>query len=178
MTIQNDPDSRVTSARRRLLRGSLSVPTVLTLSSGAALANGSTIRCFNNATGLVDPGAISVRGLQRYKKVISGTTYYYVKRAELDSRAAADGFSTNTSFVTTSNSAAYIKVHNGQGHDGTGVEVDTGKFVGMRFNYISTNPTGQRFAITGLFVGSGTGQYSGSGNVMYASCWTSCAGIK
>lgn len=179
MTIQNDPDSRVTSARRRLLRGSLSVPTVLTLSSGAALANSSTIRCFNNATGLVDPGAIAVRGLPRYMKVInSTTTYYYVKRADLDALAAVDQFSTNTSFISNTNSAAYIRVHDGLGVAGTGVSLETGKFVGLRFNYLPTNPQGQRFAVTGLYIGSGSGQFSGGGNVMYASCWTSCAGIR
>lgn len=43
------PDrSTLPSARRRLLRGTFAAPTVLALSSGSALANTSSLRCFNN----------------------------------------------------------------------------------------------------------------------------------
>jgi hypothetical protein len=78
MGFEQDSANPMNSARRKLLRGSVSVPTIMTLSSGAAMANGSTIRCFNNATWLPDPNTYSVRGVQRYTKTISGVVYYYI----------------------------------------------------------------------------------------------------
>lgn len=46
--VQRSEDGAVRSARRRLLRGTFAVPTVMTLQSGSALAATSTLRCFGN----------------------------------------------------------------------------------------------------------------------------------
>lgn len=176
MGFEQDSANPMNSARRKLLRGSVSVPTIMTLSSGAAMANGSTIRCFNNATWLPDPNTYSVRGVQRYTKTISGVVYYYIKRSDLESRASSDGFVIGSFFTSPSGTSAYIRI-DGAAFTGTPT-LESGKSVGLRFDYNPAATTGQRFKATGMFTTGSSNHSGGSGNVMYGSCWTSCAGIK
>lgn len=162
------------SARRRLLRGSFAVPAVLTLGSGSALANASTIRCFNNAPSADDPDSRSMLGVQRYSLTSGQTTTIFVKRTEL---AAVQGFA-NSAFLSLSSNAPWILL-DGTGYTPTGndqiPQPVPGKTVGLRFTYNPGAGAGQKFSLAGLTTGASSG---GSGKVMYQSCWTSVSPIR
>ena len=51
------PNPQPTSARRRLMRGALSAPALMTVCSGSAFAQASNMRCLANAAGATTPPA-------------------------------------------------------------------------------------------------------------------------
>lgn len=173
MSQEHMPPAPVQSARRRLLKGSVCVPSVMTLASGSALAAASSIRCFNNAPNGADPAIASIKGRQRYYPT-GAATVTMISRSELQSLATSDGFVIGSWFTVNSNGLPYIKL-DGTGYTGA-VTTDTGKYVGIRYTYTAGAAPGQRFEATGLTTSTTTN--GGSGQVMYGSCWTSCAGLK
>jgi hypothetical protein len=171
------------AARRRLLRGSLGVPAVLTLSSGATLANASSpIRCFNNAPADASDSANSNFALQQYIGTeSSGNTAVYVVPAELvtglvsasagmfqlpDSPLFAAGTYIQISTFTV------ISVKTGNGNAPT---PDTGKFVAPRFTRAGGTDALPVFRVTGLMpLGStAVSPSTNTGRIISKSCWTS-----
>jgi len=152
-----------TQARRRLLRASFSVPAVLTLASGSALAAKSTT-CLASAT--KDPSTAKLSNgtpsdtflrvrLEQYTE--NNITKYAVTRASFGSIPVNSSFwSTNTiwqQFDTGTNKV-------------TGSEQSSAVPSGSTSNYY----VALRLNANGEIVGVGA---SGSGSVVGSSCWAS-----
>ena len=159
------------SARRRLIRGAFGAPALMALTSGSAIAASSTLRCFNNsATGVDTPETSNLFKVQRYTVVISSVTTKLVKAVDIASLGTVNGFSTSP-YVT---GKTWINVATGADFPvGTAVplaETSPLKMVALRFTNVGS-ATVPAFSVSGLANTSTSG--SGSGQVMWASCWTS-----
>lgn len=163
------PDTRI-SARRRLLRGSFSVPAVLTLASGSALAENSAT-CLAKATSFETggqetaplatgtPTATDTFLRVRLVAYTEGTT---TKHAV--TKASFGAIDVDPSFWTSDIAWQEFDV-SGNAVTGTpqtgsipGTVADSNYYVALRMNS------------SGKIVGVGT---SGSGWVVGSSCWTS-----
>ncbi len=156
-----------TSARRRLLRGALAVPAVMTLSSGSALAESSALKCASKLPDGVAVGPLdNFFRVQRYALTVGTETRYLVNRGDINFVATAQGFSAGT----YGTGDLWILVANGTGQDswvGTNTpSPETGTFVALRFTNVGTS-----FTVTGLSEDSTPS--SGTGKVMSGSCWSS-----
>jgi hypothetical protein len=162
----NTPDADAkTRARRRLLRGSFSVPAVLTLASGSALAATSTT-CLAKATkesstapltnGSPTDTFLRVR-LVAY--TVGSTTKHAVTRLSFGA------IPVNTAFWTSS--VAWQEFDVAQNKVVAGTE-QTGAIPGTTST--SNYYVALRLNASGEIVGVGL---SGSGSVVGSSCWTS-----
>jgi hypothetical protein len=158
------------SARRRMLRGTFAVPTVLTLSSGSALAATSSLRCFDNSPKGVDAPPQNYFRVQRYKYFKGGITTYLVKVLDITNLSTVNGFSA-TEYV--SGKGDWIKVADGSafpvGSGGQGPDAET-VYVALRFENYGTDAL-PAFKVTGLATSSL--DTSGFGKVLTHSCWAS-----
>jgi hypothetical protein len=171
------------AARRRLLRGSLGVPAVLTLSSGAALAAASSpIRCFNNAPADASDSATSNFALQQYKGTeASGNATVYVVRAEDVTAlvsASVGMFQLPTSPLFTAgtwiqiSTFTVIDVKSGMGNE---PQPDGTNSVAPRFDRTGGTEAAPVFTVTGLVPlgSSAIATTTNSGRIISKSCWTS-----
>jgi hypothetical protein len=162
------PDrSPAPNARRRLLRGTFAAPTVLALSSGSALANTSSLRCFDNMREGINEAPSNFFGVQRYQHTAaSGDVTYLVKAAEITNEGM-DKF--NTSGFTAGKD--WIRVS-----DGANFTETTGTFamgsgrVALRFENRGTQAA-PVLHVTGL--SNSAAAVSGTGKVLSTSCWSS-----
>jgi hypothetical protein len=168
-TGSSSPES-ARAARRRLLRGSFGVPTVLALSSGSALANTSAMRCYvNGPTYVPNPVPANYFRVPLYRANVQSTETFLVLGADI--RAFN---STRLDAATYANRGERIRVS-----DGTAIQQSSnpqrvdGAFVVLRLDYV-TPPGGVSFwQVTGLALDQTIA--NGPGRVMTASCWTSFA---
>jgi hypothetical protein len=162
------------AARRRLLRGSLGVPAVLTLSSGSALAASSPIRCFNNAPTNASDSYNTYFEVPQYPLTQSLALLGYVVAAnDLLGIAAASGGTIEVPFVAD----AWIGVDSFEP-----VTVSTDQTIGeassvsvaLRFTLkpgsLEAHPV---FTLSGFIPKGSTGSGSGVGRIITTSCWTS-----
>jgi hypothetical protein len=176
MKSDNDPVVALTdpnrtprpNARRMLLRGSFAAPTVLTLSSGSALANTSSLRCFNNMPEGISGVPENFYRVQRYTHTPTGggdvTTL--VKAAEITSVGATKF---NTSEFT--NDKDWIRVSDGAKFTETTGDFAIGTgFVALRFENRGST-TAPVLYVTGL--ANSDIITSGTGKILSHSCWSS-----
>jgi hypothetical protein len=169
-----DPDRNPRpNARRMLLRGSFAAPTLLTLSSGSALAAASSLQCFNKLpSAITDPQPpANFFQVQRY----SHDGNKLVDARQITDVASAQGFEagvfqTNQPlgtvwFDVTNISMPYVV-------SGAAPTADASNSVALRFNNVGTDEA-PILRITGL--SSGLSQSSGqeNGKVLSSSCWSS-----
>lgn len=157
-----NPDDKL-SARRRLLRGSFSVPAVLTLASGSALAAKSAT-CLAKATATPSTAALMtgtpsdtfVR-VQLVAYIESSTTKYALTRASFGSMVVSTSFwASDTVWQQFDDSANGVT--GSQQTSAVPSGSTSNKWVALRFNN------------AGEIVGAGL---SGTGSVVGSSCWTS-----
>jgi predicted nucleic acid-binding protein len=167
------------AARRRLLRGSLGVPAVLTLSSGAALASTSSpIRCFNNAFDDARDSATSVFELRRFvgKEAQSGNDAIVqlvsadevLALATPDSMIKTPQFTPGTWIEITTFKPIPVK-------SGSHAPQTDGSKVAPRFAQTSADEARPAFTVTGLVSlgSSAAATLTNSGRIISKSCWTS-----
>ena len=158
--------TKATSARRKLLRATMSAPVLLTVYSGSAMAGAST-RCLANAqtpptTGTVitaaNPAAaqstdafVRVRLYQQ-----GGSNYYWVKGFDLGSKVSITGGPTSSQwrkFAIGSNEFTDLAVDSPTGNP-----------------QLSDKYAAVRYDAAGTVVGVGG---SGGGSAITQSCWQS-----
>jgi hypothetical protein len=167
-----------TEARRRLLRGAFAVPTVLTLSSGSALARSSSVRAFDNWEDAF-PVPQNVRTVSRYTATLTdGTTTRPVVKASDISDMQVDGVFETTSFA---GGKSWIDVGNGDNYTAAdfkgGVEpsVPDTSVVALKVMYTETPAPGY-FTVVGLAFDATT--QTGSGKMLPGSAWCSFQGLN
>jgi hypothetical protein len=179
MQASNDPDVPLTkpdqapqlNARRRLLRGTFAAPTLLTLSSGSALAQSSSLRCFRNMPAGLDNPPANFFTVPRYTHLASGgTTTKVVKAADINSVGTVNGFNAST----YTSGKTWIKVSDGASFTPSSgsFAADTGKTVALRFQNFGTE-TAPNLRITGLAKSAASTSGPIEGKVLSSSCWSS-----
>lgn len=179
MQADNDPvipviapvRSEQLNARRRLLRGTFAAPTVLTLSSGSALANTSALRCFNNMPSDFSGSASGIPGnffqVKRHSLVVDNATKYLVNAKAIRDIESLQGFATST----FTSGKTWIDVNTGADFiAGATVPSPDGQFVALRFEMVSGGPK-PTARVIGL--ANATSTTLGPGKVLSASCWSS-----
>ena len=166
------------SARRRLLRGTFAVPTVLTLSSGSALAATSSLRCFANAPLAVDSPPSNYFRVQRFiGKLGTETTMAVVKGSEISGLAATNGFLAGA-FAATTTAEIWFRVSDGfkvnpSGNDASSGPKTDGTYVALRLDRTGGTDAAPVFTVTGL-AGSSVAYFGPvTARVMTHSCWAS-----
>jgi hypothetical protein len=180
MQSDNDPVVALTdlnrtprpNARRMLLRGSFAAPTVLTLSSGSALAATSSLRCFNNMpVAIVDSQPPSnFFQVQRW----SHNGLQLVDAHQITQVAGAQGFDAGVFSTNQAAETVWFKVSDATVYVATGASPtkDGTNSVALRFERFGTD-TPPKLRITGLSAGSQQSSGAGGGKVLSGSCWTS-----
>jgi hypothetical protein len=163
----NDGTARAT-ARRRLLRGSFAVPTVVALSSGSALAQSSSLNCFGKLPQGVESPPENVFRVQRFTYVVGGVPTQLVKASDISNLADAQGFDARRYVY----GKTYINVATGLDFPiaGGAFTTDT-NFVSLRFTIVGTGAAALDFKVSGL--ANSASALTGIGNVMTGSCWLS-----
>ena len=179
MQADNDPVVPVTApsqseplnARRRLLRGTFAAPTVLTLSSGSALANTSALRCFNNMPSDFSTSTGGIPGnffqVNRHSLTVNSTTKLLVNAGDIRTIESAQMFVPST----FASGKTWIDVGTGASFDvGSATPLKDGKFVALRFEMVTggAKPTAR---VIGL--ANDTLPATGAGKVLSGSCWSS-----
>lgn len=159
-------------ARRRLLRGSFSVPAVLTLTSGSALAAKSATCLAKETTTPSSAGLVSSTSLDTLMRVKlrkrSDNNVHFVARSDLGALPIALSlWNTGTQWqkfgVVATDSTKYNKLYGGQqtGTPPSSTPVDL--YVALRLD------------AGGNVVGMGL---SGGGSVVGSSCWNSIKAMQ
>jgi len=173
------PDAK-TQARRRLIRGSFSVPAVLAVHNGSALAASSNkFRCAINATTGASNPAPAPGPADNWTRVPvyqwdkdANTTKYYVKSADLIAVASSRGLGyvppsgTDTGWIAFKSGAGYAFV---KAPGGT-VTVSSAN-AAVLFDTVGTAPS-QTVRVVGFVQPGSATTVSGMGAIS-ASCWTS-----
>jgi hypothetical protein len=164
------------NARRRLLRGTFAAPTVLTLSSGSALANTSALRCFNNMPSDFSGSTGGVPGnffqVHRYSLTVgsstTSTTKLLVNAADIQTIERNQGFATSA----LASGKTWIDLSTGLEFVPGSNEVPTkdGQVVALRFEMV-TGGTKPSARVVGF--ANATSAATGPGKVLSASCWSS-----
>jgi hypothetical protein len=177
MQSDNDPVVALTdpnrtprpNARRMLLRGSFAVPTVLTLSSGSALANTSSLRCFNSMPTGIDAPPHNYFRVKRYKHDVAGVVHPLVNAEEIILEARAKGFDARD---FTYGKGMWINARDGLKFT-TSVkptENANNPWVALRFESHEANGS-LTLRVTGL--SRSAQNVTGTGRVLTSSCWSS-----
>jgi hypothetical protein len=168
------------SARRRLLRGALSVPTVMTLSSGSALAASSALVC---ATKL--PPGVAVGAKDNFYRVQIYTATNSTG-SDPKTRSLVNGVEVTSATPAGASAAFYVDgrtwINLATGLDETAwvrsIESAVtptelpGQFVALRFTNRNAETTAAPdFVVSGL--SETADPRSGTGKVMSMSCWSS-----
>ena len=183
------PDLPKTAARRRLIRGALSAPALMTVCSGSAFAQASNMRCLANAAAATTPPAawgtnsadafLRVRLYMVTTRRCNDTTSaceadvqtHYIKGADLSMYTRSSAMPSNLQYLkidpvtyTTVGSpiSPPISPSINNGHTTTIVsEAYVNQYVAVRFDS------------TGMIVGVGVPGTGGQGGMVGASCWAS-----
>lgn len=166
------------SARRKLIRGAFSVPAVLAVHNGSALAASSNkMQCAvkavaSNQTLPVSnvAGADNWVRVQRYKRISNGTPF--VSMADINAVAASfnigvaiPGVSASTTFIRWSDGAPVSFATNQ-------VQTDVPNLVALRFD--ANGPAANPIQIVGIVTRDLSGGTAPFGtNAIAQSCWTS-----
>ena len=168
-----------TSARRRLMRGALSAPALMTVCSGSAFAQASNMRCLANAANATTPPAAwGTAGTDTFLRVRlylvttledcnpagnNCTTVYkfYVKGSDLGSMARGPGMPSNTQYIQI-NPTSYATI-------GSPVNAITAPPT-IRSQAYADQYVALRIDATGQIVGIGS---VGQGGMVGMSCWNS-----
>lgn len=185
MQADNDPVVPVTApsqseplnARRRLLRGTFAAPTVLTLSSGSALANTSALRCFNNMPSDFSGSTGGVPGnffqVHRYSLTVgsstTSTTKLLVNAGDIRTIETNQGFAPSS---LASGSKVWIDISTELEFVAGNNQVPTkdGQVVALRFEMV-TGGTKPSARVVGF--ANATSATTGPAKVLSASCWSS-----
>jgi hypothetical protein len=168
----------LSAARRRLIRGALAAPAVMTVCSGSAFAAASNMRCLANATApgneitvtvytSNDPAALDgfVR-VRLYTKGSSNGAKYYLRGSDLGANVASGSGLPGTGewqeFDLKAGSATENRLVGDKLTSQPGGTALSDKYAGVRFN------------ANGEISGVGD---SGSGSALGTSCWNSFAGV-
>ena len=180
------PNPQPPSARRRLIRGVLSAPALMTVCSGSAFAQASNMRCLANAATATTPPstwgttlADAFLRVQLYKvttrkcnngdnKCEADVEAFYVRGYDLRMY---------TRSATMPTDSQYLNIH-------PSTYVTSGSPITFPFtvngrttSFISETPVIQyvavRFDSTGTIVGVGVPGTSGQGGMVGTSCWAS-----
>ena len=167
------------SARRRLIRGALSAPALMTVCSGSAFAQASNMRCLANAANAATPPAAwgttgtdtflrvplyKVETLEKCNPVgknCEAVQKFYVKGSDLGSMARGPGMPSNTQYLRIDPSS-YATI-------GSPVDPITAPPTIGSQAYVSQY-VALRTDATGQIVGIGS---VGQGGMVGMSCWTS-----
>lgn len=170
----NNPDrhsQRADPARRRLLRGSFSVPAVLTLSSGSALAAKSATCLAKETASPSTAGLVSGASLDTLMRVKlrkrNNNNVHFVARSDLGQPVALSLWNTATNWqrfgVDVSTPSQYNQLYGNQQTNAVPASSPVDLYVALRFD------------ANGNIVGMGL---SGAGSVVGGSCWTSMAAMQ
>lgn len=165
-------DLNQVSARRRLIRGAFSVPAVLTVATGSAMATTSPTVCAARLPTGVSVGTNDTYfRVQRYTALV-GTSHVPVVRAQ-DIRNRVGPHGIDTSWCGTKD---WIRVSDAAAVTPNANTVPTSDgssaFVALRFTNHGTDKV-PVFRVSGLSTGLTTG--TGSGGLLTGSCWSSFA---
>lgn len=177
MKSDNDPVVALTdpnrtprpNARRMLLRGSFAAPTVLTLSSGSALANTSSLRCFNSMPSGIDAPPHNYLRVKRYKLAVDNVVHHLVNADEIKVEAIAKGFDARD---FTEGKGTWINAKDGLKFEtaATPTENVQKPWVALRFETHEANGL-VTLRVTGL--SRSAQNVTGTGVVVTTSCWSS-----
>ena len=180
------PKPQPTSARRRLIRGVLSAPALMTVCSGSAFAQASNMRCLANAAAATTPpsdwGKIAPDTFLRVQlyKVTTRMCNPASNNCEADVEAFyVRGYDLRmyTRSAVMPTDSQYLTIHPGtyvtSGSPITFPFTDNGRTT----SFISETPVNQyvavRFDSTGTIVGVGVPGTTGQGGMVGMSCWAS-----
>ena len=181
-------DSQSTSARRRLIRGALSAPALMTVCSGSAFAQASNMRCLANAANATTPPAAwgttspdTFLRVQLYKVTTSQCNSQsnncsivdtrYIKGADLSLYARNAAMPNNNQYLQI-NPVTYVTIE-------SPVNPPLATFTTNDFTttLISEGYVNQyvavRFDSSGMIVGVGVPGSGGQGGMVGTSCWAS-----
>ena len=148
------------NARRRLIRGAFAAPAIMTVCSGSALANSSSLRCVANQVSAALPVPLVSNVTDNWVRVQlwtqGGSTSYFVRGADVFALKPAS----TTSNILASDWLAFDIVSNKTGAAGT----SSGKQLSNPAKWAAI-----RVDASGNIVGVG----AGSGTAIAGTCWTS-----
>ena len=159
-------------ARRRLLRGAYTVPAVLTVHTGSALAGSSSLACFAKLpTGVAVGPADNFWRVEQYTGKVGGTSTKLVKVSEIvtlcDTKSAGTivkTFLTGKTWLKVSDSSSVVPdASPAPSKDGAGF------WVAIRIDNTGTT-SAPVWAVKGVAPSSGL---TGTPKVMAQSCWSS-----
>ena len=180
------PNPQPPSARRRLIRGALVAPALMTVCSGSAFAQASNMRCLANAANATTPpsdwGKIAPDTFLRVRlckvktmrceigggNCAAAVQAHYIKGVDLSMYTRSAAMPTNSqylkidpgTYVTAGPPTTFPLTDNG--HVTTIVKEDyVDQYVAVRFDS------------TGTIVGVGVPGTSGQGGMVGTSCWAS-----
>ena len=183
------PKPQPTSARRRLIRGALSAPALMTVCSGSAFAQASNMRCLANAANATTPPAdwgitkpdtflrvrlykVTTRRCNNANKSCDPVVdTHYIKGADLSLYVRDTGMPNNTQYLQI-NPTTYVTV-------GSPVAppLATSTTNGFTTTIVSEDYVNQyvavRFNSSGVIVGVGVPGSGGQGGMVGTSCWAS-----
>lgn len=181
-------DSQATSARRRLIRGALSAPALMTVCSGSAFAQASNMRCLANAANATTPPAawgttspdtflrvqlykVTTRRCNSQGNNCSIIDTYYIKGADL-SLYARDATMPNNNQYLQINPVTYVAERSP-----VNPPLATLTTNGFTTTLVSEGYVNQyvavRFDSSGMIVGVGVPGSGGQGGMVGTSCWAS-----
>ena len=175
------PDPPKTAARRRLIRGALSAPALMTVCSGSAFAQASNMRCLANAANAATPPAAwgtTAADADTFLRVrlylvttrencdsagdnCTEVKKCYVKGSDLGTMARSSGMPSNTQYLQI-NPTSYATI-------GSPVDLITAPPTIGSQAYVSQY-VALRIDATGQIVGIGS---VGQGGMVGLSCWNS-----
>ena len=179
------PNPQPPSARRRLIRGVLSAPALMTVCSGSAFAQASNMRCLANAANATTPPstwgttlADAFLRVQLYKvttrkcnnggSCAADVEAYYIKGYDLRMYTRSAAMPTDSQYLKI-DPATYVTV----GSPISFPLVDNGKTTSIVSETLVNQYVAVRFDSTGTIVGVGVPGTSGQGGMVGTSCWAS-----
>jgi len=176
------PNPQKASARRRLIRGALSAPALMTVCAGSAFAAASNLRCLANAAGATTPpaawgttGGDTYLRVQLYRVITCTTTapstvcvaqpaLHYIRGNDLNMYVRGPGMPNNSQYLQI-DPVSYVTiglpVPNVVAPPTITSEGLVGQYVAIRFNS------------SGVIVGIGVPGSGGQGGMVGMSCWLS-----
>ena len=183
------PNPQPPSARRRLIRGVLSAPALMTVCSGSAFAQASNMRCLANAANATTPPADWGRTAPdtylrvRLYKVKTRTcnngnnncdvdvNTFYIKGADLSMYQRSASMPTNIQYLQI-NPTTYVTI-GGPVSPPPATSTANGRTTIIVSEDYVNQYVAVRFDSTGVIVGVGVPGSAGQGGMVGTSCWAS-----
>jgi hypothetical protein len=165
------------SARRKLIRGSLSLPAVLAVHNGSALAATSNqFRCANNFTELSAdrkaPAPGPADGYVRVARYQDTAGKFFVKYSDVIAKAAGAGLGyTGTATKYAFGGTDYLRWSTGTGGPTTSLSMDMANLVAVEFKNAGTTAA-PNYSVTGIVV-EGAVPSTEKRSAISNSCWNS-----